>query len=90
MKIIDKACHRNGVAAHGFYVGIVEDPFETSHDCVDKFLLIAFENDPMSTALLQLDRLACGDIKFGTNSWRGDRAERARATLIEEVDSDDF
>jgi len=67
LKIIDTAHHRNGISGATFDLVMFHDgdsrkvaiPFEAPHHC----------------AVLDVDKLAQGDIAFGSNSWRGDQYE---------------
>jgi hypothetical protein len=79
--------HRNGVGGKGFYVAIVEDLFGDGGSEGD-FLVITFPtqdydgsetevSDYRYTAAFKMDLLANGEIRFGVNSWRGDRASAA-------------
>lgn len=70
------AFHRNGVSGKPFYVGVVTDPFGDGDD--RKYLIhhVPEYNDDgdivdEATLALRLDLLP--DIRFGINSWRGDR-----------------
>ncbi len=77
LKIETVACHRNGVCGAPFYVVLFEDDgpmlavvFEAEHHC----------------AVLGIDKLAAGDVAFGSNSWRGDTYERAMRAAIARAD----
>ncbi len=88
--------HRNGVAGEGFYVVLFRDD-----DGSTKVAVQFCENDSdgnpqvnMRTAVLQVDKLAAGDIAFASNSWRGDhyahfvhRAHRAAFALKADAQS---
>ena len=65
LDIITRAFHRNGVGGAPFNVYIAKD------DEGDTKLIVAFD-DKECTAVFSLERLAHGDIEFGSNSWRGD------------------
>ena len=79
LKIIDTAHHRNGICGAPFDVVLFQDSgpegsrkmavlFEESHHC----------------AVLDVDKLAQGDIAFGSNSWRGDHYEtQLRKEIVE-------
>lgn len=60
--------HRNGICGASFYVALFRDPE------AGRMVGIVFEN-PFHVAVLNLDKLALGNITFGENSWRGDRYE---------------
>ncbi len=77
LKIIDTAHHRNGIDGAPFDVALFEDHgpegsrkvailFEAAHHC----------------AVLDVDKLAQGDIAFGSNSWRGDNFEESLRKAI--------
>lgn len=72
LKVVAESHHRNGVAGEGFTVRIVEDMDNASGPRPARMVVITFDSDPMRTAVLEIDRLADGDIEFGSNSWRGD------------------
>lgn len=74
IKLISSAYHRNGVCGHGFYVSLFKDE-DGSVKVMIEFPEQDDKNDDLigeHYAVLQVDRLAKGDIGFGTNSWRGD------------------
>jgi hypothetical protein len=60
--------HRNGFSGAPFHVLIFRDPDE------GKMLGVVFDQKH-HVAVLNLDKLATGNIAFGVNSWRGDRYE---------------
>jgi hypothetical protein len=61
------ARHRNGIGGAPFHVAIFDA-------CGGRKVGIVFE-EPGHCAVLDIARLAAGDIAFGSNSWRGDRYE---------------
>ena len=61
------AYHRNGVCGSPFAVVLFED----SGPEASRKLAILFD-EPGLCAVLDLAKLALGDIAFGSNSWRGD------------------
>lgn len=67
--------HRNGISGAPFHVVLFRDPDE------GRMLGIVFEQ-ASHVAVLQLDKLALGNIAFGVNSWRGDRYEPALRNAI--------
>lgn len=67
--------HRNGISGAPFDVILFRDADE------GRMLGIVFDAG-YHVAVLNLDRLAQGDIAFGSNSWRGDRYEPALRRLI--------
>lgn len=68
LAIIDKDYHRNGVSGMPFQVSLVRQEDEGT------MVVIMFEQEG-HTAVLNLDKLAMGDINFGSNSHRGDYYE---------------
>jgi hypothetical protein len=77
LKIIDFAHHRNGICGAPFAVVLFDDTgpegsrkvailFDTTYHC----------------AVLDVDKLAKGDIAFGSNSWRGDCFEQSLRKAI--------
>jgi len=70
MQVVDSDFHRNGVSGLPFQVAIVKQEGEGT------MLVVMFENEG-HTAVFNLDKLAMGDISFGSNSYRGDHYERA-------------
>jgi hypothetical protein len=69
LKITAAAYHRNGVAGAGFDVVLFKVAREQSRN------VAIFVNAPGHCAVLDVPLLAAGDIKFGSNSWRGDDFE---------------
>jgi hypothetical protein len=66
--IISIAHHRNGIDGAPFYVVLFED---NPGPEASRKVGIVFDA-PHQCAVLDIDKLAAGDIAFGTNSWRGD------------------
>jgi hypothetical protein len=80
LTIIDIAHHRNGISGAPFDVALFED-----HDAAEgsRKVAILFEQ-PYHCAVLDVDKLATGDIAFGSNSWRGDQYEpQLRKAIVE-------
>ena len=72
-------CHRNGISGAPFHVMIFRDPGE------GRMVGIVFD-EPHHVAVFNLDKLANGDIAFGSNSWRGDQYEPAlRRAIAQEI-----
>ena len=72
MKLLSADYHRNGVSGEPFITGLFTD--EEGHTK----MFVDFGE--MRFAVLQVDKLAKGDIEFGSNSWRGDNyAEKIRS-----------
>ena len=79
MKLIINAIayHRNGICGSPFAAILFED----SGPEASRKLAILFDR-PGHCAVLDLARLALGDIAFGSNSWRGDTYEPALRAAI--------
>ena len=70
LTIIDIAHHRNGISGAPFDVALFKDAEREG----SRKIAILFEQ-PYHGAVLDVDKLATGDIAFGSNSWRGDQYE---------------
>ena len=86
-KVISLDYHRNGIMGLGFYVAIVEDMIDGK---LHRMAVVRFgatdqegffsgrqldnEAGNVVCAVLDIDKLASGDIAFGSNSWRGDHS----------------
>jgi hypothetical protein len=70
LTVIDIAHHRNGICGAPFDVVLFKD---TGPEASRK-LAILFERED-HCAVLDIAKLAAGDIAFGSNSWRGDNYE---------------
>ncbi len=67
INILDIASHRNGICGAPFHAVLLDDseaPGQTK-------LAIVFDSSS-HVAVLDVAKLAAGDIVFGSNSWRGD------------------
>lgn len=74
--------HRNGISGAPFHAVTFR------HHEQGPMVAVVFEQ-PHHVAVLQLDKLAAGDIAFGSNSWRGDQFEpflRSAINLREEME----
>jgi hypothetical protein len=69
-RIIDIAYHRNGITGTPFNVVLFND----RGDAGSRKVAILF-GQPEYCAVLDVAKLAAGDIAFGSNSWRGDQYE---------------
>ncbi|HLN31839.1 MAG TPA: hypothetical protein VK395_29180 [Gemmataceae bacterium] len=70
LKIIDIAFHRNGICGAPFHAVLF-------HECApegSRKVAIVFD-EPHHCAVLDIAKLAAGDIAFGSNSWRADNYE---------------
>lgn len=81
-KVIDVSHHRNGVGGTGFSVVLFTDRENKGQT----FVGIVPDDDPnpWNAFVLSIDKLAKGDIAFGSNSWRGDNYARELKEAIEE------
>ncbi len=77
-RIIAIAHHRNGVCGAPFDVVLFEDLGPEG----SRKVAVVFDK-PDYCAVLDLPRLAAGDIAFGSNSWRGDEYEHALRVAID-------
>ena len=81
-RIIDIDFHRNGISGAPFHVILFED----KGDEASRKVGIVFQS-PHHVAVLDIGKLADGNITFGQNSWRGDVFElelRAAITAREQ------
>jgi hypothetical protein len=70
LSIIDIAHHRNGICGAPFAAVLFEDGGPEGNSKI----AILFEGEYLC-AVLDVAKLAAGDIAFGSNSWRGDTFE---------------
>jgi hypothetical protein len=70
LKILDTANHRNGICGAPFAVVLFEDKGREG----SRKVAVLFDHEA-HCAVLDVDKLAAGDIAFGSNSWRGDHYE---------------
>jgi len=77
LKIIDFAHHRNGICGAPFAVVLFEDQGVES----SRKVAILFDKEA-HCAVLDVDKLAQGDIAFGSNSWRADKFEESLRKAI--------
>jgi hypothetical protein len=77
LTIIDIAHHRNGICGIPFAVVLFTDTGSEG----SRKVAILFEQEG-HCAVLDVDKLAQGDIAFGSNSWRGDRFEQPLRNAI--------
>jgi hypothetical protein len=85
LTIIDFAHHRNGICGAPFAVVLFEDTGPEG----GRKVAVLFE-EPHHCAVLDVAKLAKGDIAFGLNSWRGDAFEQSlrRAIRISSTTTD--
>jgi hypothetical protein len=67
-------CHRNGVGGAPFHAVIFDEAKRAHPDDQGRKVGIVFEQDG-HCAVLDIAKLAIGDVTFGSNSWRGDEYE---------------
>ena len=70
LTIIDIAYHRNGICGAPFATVLFEDTGPEG----SRKIAILFEAE-YHCAVLDVAKLAAGDIAFASNSWRGDHYE---------------
>ena len=75
--VVDRAHHRNGIGGAPFDVLLFDDVEDEN----TRKVAIVFEN-PWHCAVLDIAKLASGDIAFGSNSYRGDVFEPALRAAI--------
>lgn len=74
--IVSASWHRNGVGGEGFYAIIFDDSEQGR-------MVASLFDESGYCAVYKLDKLAEGDIEFGSNSWRGDHYEYKLRPLVE-------
>ncbi len=77
LKIVNVSFHRNGITGVGFYAVLFDD-------AENGRMVASLFDDPGYCAVYNVDKLAGGDVAFGSNSWRGDRFEKELRPLVEE------
>jgi hypothetical protein len=77
LRVIDFAHHRNGICGAPFNVAIFEDQGPEG----SRKVAVLFE-EPHHCAVLDVAKLAAGDVAFGSNSWRGDAFEQSLRKAI--------
>jgi hypothetical protein len=77
VNIVDWAYHRNGVSGAPFHVVLFDDVEDENTRKVG----ILFE-EPYHCAVLDIAKLAAGNIAFGFNSYRGDLFERTLRSYL--------
>jgi len=77
LKIINFATHRNGITGAPFAVVL----FQNTGPEGSRKVAILFEQEA-HCAVLDVDKLASGNIAFGSNSWRGDHFEQSLRKAI--------
>ena len=75
------AYHRNGICGAPFEVVLFEDQGPEG----SRKVAILFD-EPHYCAVLDVAKLAAGDIAFGSNSWRGDNYEPSLRQAIHSND----
>lgn len=75
--IVSADYHRNGVGSAPFYAILFDDAKQ------GRMLACLFE-DPAHCAVVNVEKLADGDIRFGSNSWRGDAYAHALRPKLDE------
>ena len=82
------AFHRNGIAGESFHVVLFTKGCDGALD-PDRFIAVVFEGKGQC-AVFNLENLNEGEIRFGSNSWRGDQFEPGlREVINEEVSNEE-
>ncbi len=76
--------HRNGVGGAPFHVAIFDEDKGAHSEDQGRKVAIVFE-EQAHCAVLDIAKLAAGDIDFGSNSWRGDEYEPHLRRAIEKL-----
>ncbi len=66
--------HRNGIGGAPFHVAIFDEGKGADPEDRGRKVAVVFE-ERYHCAVLDVAKLAAGDIAFGSNSWRGDEYE---------------
>jgi len=82
LKIISTAHHRNGVAGAPFDIVL----FKERGNSGSRKVAILFDQEA-HCAVLDVVKLAAGDIAFGSNSWRADHYEPSLRKAVAEQDA---
>jgi hypothetical protein len=80
LRILDHAYHRNGICGAPFHIALFDDG-------ESRKLAVLFDA-PYHCAVLDVAKLAAGDIAFGSNSWCGDSYEPALRDAIKSLTSE--
>lgn len=80
IRVVSLARHRNGICGAPFHVALFDDISDEN----TRKLGILFEA-PYHCAVLDVAKLAAGDIAFGSNSYRGDVFEDALRQAIRSI-----
>ena len=80
IKVKKVESHGNGISGEPFHVVMFEDP---GYSDLGDMVGFVFESEG-HVAVMNVGKLAQGDIGFGSNSWRGDHYERTLRRAIEE------
>jgi len=73
IKLVSEAWHRNGICGTGFDVALFDATIDSGPQRMVAILRSPEdENVGVDCFVLDVAKLAAGDIAFGSNSWRGD------------------
>ena len=81
LTIFSIAHHRNGIDGAPFHIALFRDHGPEG----SRKIGIVFDA-PRHCAVLDVTKLAAGDIAFGSNSWRGDNYETNLRQAIERAE----
>ncbi len=79
IRVLQIARHRNGITGTPFHAVIFHDSGEK-----DGVKLGVVFDDPRCVAVLDVAKLAAGDVEFASNSWRGDYYESALREAVDQ------
>lgn len=85
-KLLKLAFHRNGICGRAFEVAILSEPSETQIGKRKKMLAVYFPGDDVACAVFDLEKLVQEEIRFGVNSYRGDRYSDDMKAIHEEAE----
>ena len=72
--VVAIACHRNGICGAPFHAVLFDEDGAAHPGERGRKVAVVFDA-PSHVAVLDVAKLAGGDVAFGSNSWRGDRYE---------------
>ena len=78
LTVLSSAAHRNGVGGEPFVVAVVKHTTEWE----ERRMLVTMFPTKYTTAVVDLDTAASGDIRFGHNSFRGDNFDAALRPIL--------
>jgi hypothetical protein len=79
IKIVSVAFHRNGIFGNGFYTILFDEKDE------GRMVASLFSGSSGYCAVYNVNKLVKGDIKAGSNSYRGDVYESVLRPMLEKL-----